>query len=326
MNPNVKVLTSAKQITYPEKWASYSVEVVCTKLTSNGNQESRVPAKFECVVANTDEKLTVITWQYDLLVQVNDSISNNKVYNMIFDAGYFSKKEKSIRAKQLLATDRTKTTVITEETKPGYDSVDVADLKGKIKALIDKYVVSPNYRKLLSTLLGEKFYNNSAAKYIHHGFKHGLLLHTYSVAYQSLCIAKTVANRYQVDTNVLITGALLHDIGKILELDENCQYTLTGQMVSHIGLGLQLLTEACIINNIDYRDIEIVKISHIIASHHGKLEYGATNVPATIEANIISLADKSDATIENIIERLWDAESGVPTDYQKSLGTSLIKF
>ena len=146
------------------------------------------------------------------------------------------------------------------------------------------------------------FCRHSAAKHMHHGYMGGLVEHTLAVAQ----ICEFLAPRYKhVDRDLLITSALLHDIGKIYELSDfpDNDYTDDGQLIGHISQGYELLT------------VEIAKLEgfprklksllqHCILSHHGKYEFGSPRLPKTIEACILSYADITDAHIKMFEEAL----------------------
>ena len=147
-----------------------------------------------------------------------------------------------------------------------------------------------------------RFKSHSAAKSVHHGFIGGLLEHTLSVT--QLC--SMIAGHYPfIDRDLLITGALLHDIGKTSELSPFPQndYTDEGQLLGHIIIGARMAEEH--IASIDgFPERLRNELVHMILSHHGELEYGSPKKPALIEAMVLSLADNMDAKVETMYEAL----------------------
>ena len=147
-----------------------------------------------------------------------------------------------------------------------------------------------------------RFKSHSAAKSVQHGFIGGLLEHTLSVA--QLC--SMIAGHYPfIDRDLLITGALLHDIGKTSELSPFPQndYTDEGQLLGHIIIGARMAEEH--IASIDgFPERLRNELVHMILSHHGELEYGSPKKPALIEAMVLSLADNMDAKVETMYEAL----------------------
>ncbi|MDD6348095.1 MAG: HD domain-containing protein [Lachnospiraceae bacterium] len=161
-------------------------------------------------------------------------------------------------------------------------------------------------RKLLDSFFAEdkdfmeSFRAHSAAKSIHHGFVGGLLEHTLSVGrfcdYMSR--AYPIINR-----DLLITAALLHDIGKTRELSLFPQndYTDDGQLLGHIMIGAEMVHDHCA--RIEGFPAELEsQVKHCILAHHGEYEYGSPKKPAIIEAVALNLADNTDARLQSLTE------------------------
>lgn len=172
-------------------------------------------------------------------------------------------------------------------------------------------VKNPYLNKLLKAFLVndeemvKRFKTASAAKSVHHGFIGGLLEHTLSVA--KICDAvsgiHTVLNR-----DLLLTAAILHDIGKTKEISAfpYNDYTDDGNLLGHIVMGSEMISEqAKLIEGFPAR-LES-ELKHCILAHHGKLEYGSPKKPALIEAVALSFADDMDAKLESFTE-LMDAK------------------
>lgn len=162
--------------------------------------------------------------------------------------------------------------------------------------------------KLLKTFFVEdkdfikEFKMHSAAKTIHHGFRGGLLEHSLGVTR----LASTFATNYDyLNRDLLITGALLHDIGKMKELSpmpEN-DYTDAGNLMGHLVMGSEMIGEK--IHDIEGFPADLkLEIQHLILSHHGELEYGSPKKPAIAEAFALNFADKTDASLETMKEIL----------------------
>ena len=147
-----------------------------------------------------------------------------------------------------------------------------------------------------------RFKSHSAAKSVHHGFIGGLLEHTLSVT--RLC--DNAAKHYPfLNRDLLISGAMLHDIGKTRELSAFPQndYTDAGQLLGHIIIGSQMVEEhmAAIDGCPERLHNELI---HLILSHHGELEFGSPKKPALIEAMVLSMMDNLDAKVETMYEAL----------------------
>ncbi len=172
--------------------------------------------------------------------------------------------------------------------------------------------------------ISENFKSHSAAKTMHHSYMGGLIEHTLSVVQ----ICDFMCGRYKsVNRDILISTALLHDIGKIFELSNfpDNDYTDEGQLLGHIIIGMELITEtAAKIEKFPQDLLNLLK--HSIISHHGEYEFGSPKRPKTIEAFILHCADNMDAKIkmfEEIIEK--DNTMGNWVGYQKMLERNIRK-
>lgn len=148
----------------------------------------------------------------------------------------------------------------------------------------------------------DKFKFHSAAKSVHHGYVGGLLEHTLSVTQ----ICAFYADHYDfLDRDLLLTAAILHDIGKLYELSPypKNDYTDAGQLLGHIMIGAQMVQER--IEKIDdFPPTKALELIHCILAHHGELEYGSPKKPALAEAIALSFADNADAKLETMKEAL----------------------
>jgi 3'-5' exoribonuclease len=158
----------------------------------------------------------------------------------------------------------------------------------------------------------------------HHGaVVGGPLEHTVNVT----LIAESYTRIYPCNKALVLTGALLHDIGKLEELEEQIGggFTVTGNMFGHIILGVQLVHErATHITELD--DATCQDLLHIILAHHGTKEYGSPVCPVTIEALIVHLADMAEAKFTGFLDhcdRTSTAEGW--TTYSKEFGGPIRK-
>ena len=185
-------------------------------------------------------------------------------------------------------------------------------------------IVDTDYRKLCMTMLcrhRQAFLYIPAAKSVHHAFLHGLLMHT-------LNVAKTVdfcANGYGdfLVRDLLITGAILHDIGKIQEFEvSSCglvkDYTIKGSISNHLIMGAEEVKEVA--KSLEIRGSAIELLCHMILSHHGKFEYGAAVLPCLAEAELLHMADDMDAKLESCRAVLESTNIGAFTEKIFALG------
>ena len=171
------------------------------------------------------------------------------------------------------------------------------------KGILYKYIgiiKSNNIRQFVINIL-EKNWNRfvlwPAASNVHHNYKSGLLQHTVNVVKNAYNIAY---NYTDIDFDILISGAILHDIGKIYEYNEDGTVSGEGKLFDHINIGTRMIFEEYYhgqdtIYNFSEKDLQ--HISHIILSHHGKLEWGSSRTPATQEAMIVHYADYTDTNM-----------------------------
>ena len=134
-----------------------------------------------------------------------------------------------------------------------------------------------------------------AARTIHHAWIGGLLEHTLSICKIMLFMA---SHYEKVDGDLLLVGAVFHDIGKIWELDydRNISYTNLGQLVGHLVLGSELIEKKASKISGFPDELKIV-CKHLVLSHHGKLEYGSPKLPMTLEAYLVSSIDELDSKV-----------------------------
>lgn len=151
------------------------------------------------------------------------------------------------------------------------------------------------------------FTRHSAAKTVHHSFVGGLLEHTLSVTKLAIYLADTYP---AINRDLLITSAILHDIGKIRELSffPTNEYTDEGQLLGHIMVGAEMIHDH--IAAIEgFPEILEMELKHCILSHHGEYEFGSPKKPAIIEALALNLADNTDAKLETMTEALENANT-----------------
>lgn len=167
-------------------------------------------------------------------------------------------------------------------------------------------VKTPCFNLLLRTIfkgeLLDRFLKHPAAKTMHHVMVGGLAQHTIDVA--DYCIE--LSEIHPVNRDLVVTAALLHDIGKIEEIGAMpCNnYTTKGLLLGHITIGVIMISEYIrqIRQFSDFPEVEEQELLHCIVSHHGKLEYGSPVKPELAEAVMLSYADESDAKLEGFLE------------------------
>ncbi len=195
-------------------------------------------------------------------------------------------------------------------------SKDINKLSDRLFGFIDS-IKNEYLKKLLLSIFDDKefykkFSTSPAAKTWHHNYVGGLLEHTVSVA----TICDFVSKMYQVDRDLLVAGALVHDIGKVQEyhIKTAIDFTDVGRLIGHLSLGDELVcNKAKEINN--FPPELLMKLRHLILSHHGEYEKASVRLPQTLEAVVLHFADNIDAQTIGVQQLI---NSGKSTDAQWS--------
>ena len=188
-------------------------------------------------------------------------------------------------------------------------------------AIKNKYL-----RQLLTNCFTEEtrasFINSAAGLTVHHEYKGGLVEHTVEMLRMSDSLKESYP---KINKDLLISGIILHDIGKIFEYETGLTVKITtkGKLLGHISMGAKYVYDHC---PEDMPEDLKNEITHIILSHHGSLEFGSPIKPKTAEALAISRFDVASANINsayNMIQNLSDGN--LFSNYHKQLGVELYK-
>lgn len=172
--------------------------------------------------------------------------------------------------------------------------IDFNLLKDKFNRYIDS-IKNSQCQLIVKTIVNkyrDKIYTYPAAVSIHHDYLHGLLTHT-----TTMCdIGHYLCSIYNdVNEDLLISGIILHDIGKTVEFEGDIlyQYSLEGKLVGHISIMSAILHETA--SSLGIKGEVVTLLEHMILSHHGQLEFGSPVLPLTQEALLLSLIDSLDS-------------------------------
>ena len=173
----------------------------------------------------------------------------------------------------------------------------VASIKNEDCLKILKYMIDK---------FGEKIFSYPAAASIHHEYSSGLLMHSVTMA----DLANYLCPIYDCDHDLMITGCLLHDLGKIIELEGPIvyKYSLEGKLLGHISIMCAEVRKAAEELKIE-SEIPLL-LEHMILSHHGQQEFGSPVMPFTKEALLLSLIDNLDSKMVVVNKALSDVEEG----------------
>lgn len=191
-------------------------------------------------------------------------------------------------------------------------------------------IANPHLKALLGAIFADQaialaYRTAPAAKSVHHAWLGGLIEHVLSLCH----LAKFTASHYPgVDFDLLLTGVILHDLGKTRELTfaRGFGYSTEGQLLGHITIGLQMVDEKlCALPDFPapLRNL----LLHMILSHHGEMEFGSPKVPMFAEAMLLHQLDNLDSKME-LIRGLVERDrmvSGVWSSYSPPLERSILK-
>ena len=189
-----------------------------------------------------------------------------------------------------------------------------------LQALVRAFLQDPE--------LGPAFRTAPAAKMLHHAWLGGLLEHVVFLVRLCLRVAPQYAD--EINPDLLVTGAILHDMGKVRELawKRSFTYTTEGQLLGHITIGIGMVRDkAAALPGFPER--LRVLVEHLILSHHGRFEFGSPKLPMTPEAVVFSALDDLEAKMQNMrAEFAKSVESGRAadevTDFSRSMERALL--
>ncbi|MEW6095765.1 MAG: HD domain-containing protein [bacterium] len=210
------------------------------------------------------------------------------------------------------------------------DEYDIGDFLPKTSKDVDKlfdYIKSLNIqnrylRTLLDSFLNDQefislFKKAPAAKSLHHSYLGGLIEHTYEV----IKICEVICELFpQINRELLLTGAILHDIGKMneLKITKAIDYTDEGRLIGHVIIGERIISKR--MDTIDGFPKEMkMRMSHLLLSHHGEYEWGSPKRPKTLEACTLHYAENLDAQVNRFIQLIEKGKDKTWADYDKLL-------
>jgi 3'-5' exoribonuclease len=214
-----------------------------------------------------------------------------------------------------------------EDAVDGYDFSDLVEdsyipsdeLLKKLNHLIEQHIEHPALRRLVDTLLGAHlaaFKRMPAAQTFHHAYTSGLLEHVWSMTRVACFLADHYAKYYDkldppLSRDIVIAATILHDIGKLRELEYHpveARYTKEGRLIGHILMGRDMVREAS--RRIEgFPEDMLLRLEHAILAHHGRREFGAPVLPQTLEALLVSHIDDLDAKMNIVARELMRSET-----------------
>ncbi len=217
----------------------------------------------------------------------------------------------------------------------------IAEMSAELRGYVEGFASVPLRTLVLAFLddpqIGPAFAVAPAAKKLHHAWIGGLLEHVLTL----VRVCRATAPFYpEADPDLLVAGAILHDIGKVRELfwKSTFGYTLEGQLIGHISVATGMLHEKIAVLNAQaiaaagiegdvpelFPDKLRVLLEHMILSHHGRLEFGSPKLPMTPEAMLLSALDDLEAKFQAMRGEFASAEAsgkgaGEVTEWVRSM-------
>lgn len=196
------------------------------------------------------------------------------------------------------------------------------DLLRNVRAVIDKAIDEPPLRRLVHAIIDEHqslFMRMPASQSFHHNYTAGLLEHVWSMTRIAGFLAEHYARYYHnlnppLNKGIIVAGAVLHDIGKLFELDYHpveAKYTIQGKLIGHVLIGRDMVRETARRLG-DVPEETLLLLEHAILAHHGREEFGAPKPPQTLEALILHYIDDLDSKVNAVARQRIKSNGDAP--------------
>lgn len=189
----------------------------------------------------------------------------------------------------------------------------MGELTDSLRAISNPHVLALAESFLVDDALMKQFMQAPAGIKAHHAYPGGLLEHVVTMMH----VAEQISGLYPaIDLDLLRMGVFLHDFGKVRELtaDVALSYTDEGQLLGHMVIGTELLTEKIqqtrMMTNEEFPEELAWRIKHMILSHHGQYEFGSPRLPMTPEAIALHYIDNLDAKLHEFVRSIEDDPNG----------------
>ncbi|MFT8469472.1 3'-5' exoribonuclease YhaM family protein [Oenococcus sp.] len=256
----------------------------------------------------TDRSGEIQTNIWDASEQDNENyIAGKVVYVTAIQDEYQGKPQLKIQDIRLASDSEPSDPSIYEISSP----ISRKELQSQINDLLFQ-ITNPTWNRVVRNILNkyaDAYYEFPAAKKIHHAFRGGLAFHSLSIAK----LALKVTDLYpQINRSLLLAGALIHDIGKVVELSGpvGTEYTMEGQLLGHIVIGDEIIVQSATELGFDLSSEDMILLRHLMISHHNKPEFGSPESPKELEAYVLSKLDDLDAHIQMITDAVGKTAAG----------------
>jgi 3'-5' exoribonuclease len=278
----------------------------------NFSQQKRPGERFaRLLLADTSGSIKSILWNGSLAEEL--SLSPGVVVNVRGEVGEYNGLQVTVNSLEVLPEEQ-----VNRRYFQNSSLKEPKEMLARLSAVMDREITHPQLRLLLYSFFKDKefarlFAMAPAARKVHHNYLGGLLEHTLEVVDHCLLMLKVYPGR--LHPSLLLTGAILHDIGKLEEYDvKSLAFNLTdrGKLLGHICIGLEMVQEK--LKALENFPAEIrLELEHMLLSHHGEKEWGSPEVPKTFNAYALFHADLVSARLNQfagLMEKGQGVEAG----------------
>lgn len=289
----------------------YEFKATVLEVLNEGNIAEKLPLRFRVLMEDSGDLVEIVSWDYHYLTMIKDAVLDNNIYEVEVNCKLF-RGILNLRLVNIRKTENIST------KKRIQEKIDSNSVQAELQTIIDKYVKNPVCLSILKEVLQiEDFFTKPAGMKVHHAYRGGLAEHTLGVTKIALSLYKIYHECCSLD--LLITGAIIHDVGKVIEYTEDNRFSFEGGFNTHITYGISIITSIAQTLNLSIDDPIFIQLIGIVASHHNQLEFGSPSRPATPEAMLVAFADQIDAGMKGALEAMANLPEGSRTDPIKSL-------
>ncbi len=279
-------------------WGKFLVQDKTTRKTREGKNITHLK------MSDRSGEIKAVVWDSCQLAGI---LETGAVIGMLGDIGIYNQQQQ-ITAKRIKVLEEEPQSYM---KSPGREIKELKqELEAKMASISDPHMKNLLYR-IFTPQIWQEFLAAPAAKVIHHNYSGGLIEHTLIVT--ELC-DKAAGLYSAINRDLMITGAILHDIGKIKEfrIEVLPDYTEIGKLVGHIVLGYEFISREITSmrdEGLDFPDLLEKILKNMILGHHGSLEFGSPVLPLSPEALMLHVMDDLDAKMYVFFNKIAEYEA-----------------
>jgi 3'-5' exoribonuclease len=279
-------------------------EATISEIINEGLEESKRPIRVSVKLEESGEIIQAVSWNYKLLDLFRQGLRSIDVMRIEALSGRFNNQDQ-IRIGNAEFNG-------SQSTKKVIKTIDVMSLKREYEMLVRQYIQTQSLLDVIDELLlnNPKFFLWPAATKMHHAYEGGLAIHTLQVTKHAINIWKEYEG-HNMDIEVIVASALLHDVAKLDEYEQDGTRNVYGSLIGHIVGVFEKIGAFFYRKGLDpYKDQKVMMVRHCVLAHHGQLDFGSPVIPATLEAFVVSKADTFDAIYDGIQKQVDEIPVG----------------